>query len=114
MSDLRDFSEDELRKELERRSAIWIVVDLCHSYFCNEDHNSICNYYNERQLIDTFEQPNHQKWLGETEKRMELYGFSSSKPMLHAFNECAKPIELYAKMTKEQRQLFHDIVSANF
>lgn len=114
MTDLRDFSEDELRKELESRSAIWLVVDLCHSHFCDKDHNTSCNYYNERQLIDTNTQPLHQAWLIETEKRMELYGFSSPKFFLHAFNQCARPLEAYSKLLPEHRQLFADIIDMNF
>jgi hypothetical protein len=112
MSDLRDFSEEELRKELENRSAIWIVVDLCHTHFCTKDHNSHCNYYNERQLINTFEQPSHQAWLAETHKRMELHGFSS-KQLLHAFNQCVRVLELFFKLDPEQRLLFSDIIDVN-
>jgi hypothetical protein len=112
MTDLRDFSEDELRKELERRSAIWIIVDLCHSHFCSKDHNSYCNYYNERQLIDSFDQPWHQAWLKETEKRMQIYCFSP-KQFLHAFNQCAKAVEEYFKLSPEHRRLFSDIVDQN-
>jgi hypothetical protein len=110
MADLRDFSEEELRRELDSRGAIWIVVDLCHSYFCNKDHNTDCNYYNERQMIDTFQQPNHQEWLLETRKRMEFFEFSS-KEFLHAFNCCAKPLELYAKLEPKHRLLFHEIIA---
>jgi hypothetical protein len=113
MTDLRDFSEEELRKELESRSAIWLVVDLVHTHFCMMDHNNQCTFYNERQVIDTNLQPSHQHWYHETQKRMELYGLSS-KQLLQAFNQCAKALEVYSKLAPEHKQLFADIIDINF
>lgn len=110
--ELRAFSDEELRKELSRREEELPLVDIIHAHFCPSNHNDSCEYYHERQRIECWELPTHQKWREETRKYMEHYGFDHGQ-FRRAFSSIAPLLEMFFKLDPPTRVLFTDIADLN-
>jgi hypothetical protein len=109
--DLTNIPIEKLQKEIGRRSDdIWKLVDLYHDYFCEDDHNSLCQYYAESQLSDWKERQFHKIWKANTIKAQQEEQLTTTD-FLYALQACTKVMEKFWHLKPSEQKLLQQMIN---